>query len=103
MQSHLRRPLTGASLLLFTTIATASPVVLDTEQKAAAGVATAFWTSDNAPRHLNALIDNDIRHDTHTLLRRVDAVTTPAALMSTPGGVTIACGISGDLLVRMAE
>jgi hypothetical protein len=103
MQSHLRRPLTGASLLLFTTIATASPVVLDTEQKAAAGVATAFWTSDNAPRHLNALIDNDIRHDTHTLLRRVDAVTTPAALMSTPGGVTIACGVSGNILVRMAD
>lgn len=102
MQSHLRRPLTGASLLLFTTIATASPVVLDTEQKAAAGVATAFWTSDGAPRTMNGFIDT-IRHETHRMLRMVDAVTTPAALMSTPGGVTIACGISGDLLVRMAD
>jgi hypothetical protein len=102
MQSHLRRPLTGASLLLFTTIATATAVVLDTEQKAAAGVVTAFWTSDNAPRAMNGVIDT-IRHETHRTLRMVDAVTTPEALMSTPGGVTIACGISGDLLVRMAD
>ena len=49
MQSYLMRPLTGTSLLLFTAIATASPVVLDTEQKAAAGVATAFWTSNGPP------------------------------------------------------
>ena len=51
---------------------------------------------------MNGVIDS-IRHDTHLMLRRIDAVTTPAALMSTPGGVTIACGISGNILVRMAD
>jgi hypothetical protein len=88
--------------LLITTIAAASPVVLDTEQKAAAGVATALGTSDGPPRMMNGLIDT-IRHYTHKTLRRVNAATTPAALLSTPGGVTIACGISGSLVVRMAD
>jgi hypothetical protein len=51
---------------------------------------------------MNGVIDT-IRHETHRTLRMVDAATTPAALMSTPEGVTIACGISGDMLVRMAD
>ena len=102
MQIHLRGPLAGASLLLFTTIAAASPIVLDTEQKAAAGVATAFWTSGGPPPMLGGITDN-IRTFTDYALRTVNVATTPTALMSTPAGITIACGISGTLHVRMAD
>jgi hypothetical protein len=98
---HLRRALSGASLALFAAVATAGPIVLDTEQKAAAGVATALLKAET-PREVNGVIDN-ARDYAHFTLRTVRAATTPAALLSTPGGMTINCSISGTLTAKMAD
>ena len=44
-----RRFLSGLAFTLATATASAAPVVLDSEQKAAAGVAAAFFTSHEVP------------------------------------------------------
>ena len=92
-------PLGGAGLLLSTALATASPIVLDTEQKAAAAFETALFKAE-VPRMVNGNIDN-VALFTDVMLRMVNAATTPAALLGTPGGITIPCGISGSFKARM--
>lgn len=101
MKIFLRQVLSGAGLVLSTAVATAGPIVLDTEQKAAAGVATALFTSETS-RAVNGVIDI-VREYADFTLKTVNAATTPAALMSTPGGITINCSVSGTLEARMAD
>jgi hypothetical protein len=101
MKSSIRLAVGGASLVLMTGVATAAPIVLDTEQKAAAGVATALSTS-RWPIFVNDLVDTAREH-THFALKIVHAATTPVALMSTPGGIAINCSISGTIQARMAN
>jgi hypothetical protein len=95
------RPLTGAGLFLSTAIATASPIVLDTEQKAASALETTLFKAD-VPRFVNGNVD-DVLFLTDFMLRRVNAATTPAALLSTPAGITIPCAISGSFKARMPD
>jgi hypothetical protein len=95
------RPLGGAGLLLSTAFATASPIVLDTEQKAAAAFETALFKAE-VPRSVNGNVDNVVLF-TDVMLRMVNAATTPAALLSAPGGITIPCGVAGSFKARMPD
>jgi hypothetical protein len=79
----------------------ATPVKLDTEQKAAASVVTATYLSHHTPLFHYSTIERVIFYTNRTLLS-VSSVTTPAALMATPAGVTVPCGVSGTLTARMA-
>lgn len=101
MMTFVRRALGGAGLVSFTAVAMASPIPLDTEQKAAAGVATALYKTD-VPRSVNAVMD-EVREYADFTLKTVNRATTPEALMSTPGGITIDCSLSGSLQARMAD
>lgn len=100
MRSIVPQALGGAGLVLSFAVATASPVLLDTEQKAAAGVATALFKSD-VPRSLNAVI-GDARDYAAFTLKTVSAAITPEELIAAQGPVTIPC-ISGSLDARMAD
>ena len=95
------RSLTGAGLLLSTALATASPIVLDTEQKAASALTIALIKSD-VPRSVTGQAD-DVLFFADLLLRKVNAATTPAALLSTPAGMTIPCSTSGSFEARMPD
>ena len=79
----------------------ATPVKLDTEQKAAASVITATYLAQNLPQYHQATLERVIFYSNRTLLS-LSSVTTPAALMATPAGVTVPCGVSGTLTARMA-
>lgn len=100
MQVSIRHAIGGACLLLSSAVATATPVSLDTELKAAAGVATAMFESD-VPRTVAFQFD-DVREYADMTLRIVNAATTPAALIGA-GPVTINCSVSGSLQARMAD
>jgi hypothetical protein len=95
------RPLGGAGLLLSTAIATASPILLDTEQKAAAAFETTLFKAE-VPRQVNGNVDNVVIF-TDVMLRMTKAATTPAALLSTPAGITIPCGVSGSFKARLPD
>ena len=95
------RLLSGAGLLLSTAIATASPIVLDTEQKAASALETTLFKAD-VPRSVTGNADH-VLFLTYLMLRRVNAATTPAALLGTPGGITIPCSVSGSFTARMPD
>ena len=56
MSIYLRRAVTGACLLLSTAAVSASPVALDSEQKAAAGLATVLYKGD-VPRSTTSAVD----------------------------------------------
>lgn len=101
MRSIVPPALGGAGLLLSTAVATASPVLLDTEQKAAAGVATALFKSD-VPRSLNGVTGDARDYATYTL-KFVGEAITPAELIAAQGAVTIPCSISGSLDARMTD
>lgn len=101
MQVAVRHALAGICFLLPIAVATADPVPLDTEQKAAAGIATALITTD-VPRAINIAID-DARTHADLALKTVQFATTPEALIGAPGGITINCEISGSLRARMAD
>jgi hypothetical protein len=101
MNFLLHGALGGAVLALSTAAASAGPIVLDTEQKAAAGVATALSKSE-LPRAVNGAIDS-VREYADLTLKAVHAATTPAALLATRGGITINCSISGSLHAKMVD
>lgn len=101
MQVSVRRALGGIALVLSTSVATASPIPLDTQEKAAAGVATALFKAD-IPRAINIAID-DVRSYADLTLKTVSLAATPDALLSAPSGITINCSISGSLHARMAD
>lgn len=100
MSISLRRAFIGAGLLLSTAAVTASPVVLDTEQKAAAGLVTALFKSE-VPRSTTGAVDAIVDY-VDTTFRAVSAVTTPAALLAAPGGITGNCSISGTFKAKMS-
>jgi hypothetical protein len=95
------RSLTATGLLFSTAFATASPIVLDTEQQAASALETTLIKSD-VPRSVTGQVD-DVLFFADFMLRKVKAATTPAALLSTPAGVTIPCSISGSFQARMPD
>jgi hypothetical protein len=95
------RSLTAAGLLFSTAFATASPIVLDTEQKAASALETTLFKAE-VPRSVTGHVD-DVLFFADFMLRKVNAATTPAALLSTPAGLTIPCSISGSFKARMPD
>jgi len=95
------RSFTGAGLLLSTAIATASPIVLDTEQKAASAFETTLFKAD-MPRSVTGHVD-DVLFFADFMLRKVNAATTPAALLGTPAGMTIPCSTSGSFKASMPD
>lgn len=101
MKSFASRVFSGAGLLLSVAVATASPVLLDSEQKAAAGLETALFKAE-VGRQTTALFDAAQQY-ADTTLRAVAAATTPEALLSAPHGLTINCSISGTLKARLPD
>ncbi len=102
MDMSYRRGFSGMALVLLTATATASPLVLNTEQKAAAGVSTVFFASHDAPHSANYIGDN-VRQYADRALKIVQAEITPAGLMNARGGITINCATAGTLHARMAR
>jgi hypothetical protein len=84
-----------------TAAVSASPVVLDSEQKAAAGLATALFKAD-VPRSTTASADA-IADYVDTTLRSVRPAMTPAELLAAPNGITANCAVSGSFKARMAD
>jgi len=101
MLSRVPRALGGAGLLFSMAVAMASPVPLDTEQKAAAGVVMAFFNAD-VPRSVNTVVGDARDYATYTL-KTVGAAITIEELIAVQGAVTIPCSVSGSLDVRMAD
>lgn len=101
MKSFANRVFSGAGLLLSTAVATASPILLDTEQKAAAGLETALFKAE-VGRQTNSLFEAAEQY-TDVALRLVAAATTPEALLSAPHGITINCSVSGTLKARLPD
>lgn len=101
MSTSLRRAVTGACLLFSAAAVTASPVVLDTQQKAAAGLATVLFKSE-VPRSTTGAVDA-IADYVDTTLRAVRAAMTPAEVLATPGGITANCAVSGTFKAKMAD
>jgi hypothetical protein len=101
---HSNRALAGA-LAIAGTLASqahaATPVRLDTEQKAAASLVSAYFLANEVPQNHRAILDRVVFYTNRTLLS-VSSVTTPPTLMATPGGITVPCDVSGSLTARMA-
>jgi hypothetical protein len=99
----MNRPLrTGFVLALSTASATAAPVVLDTEQRAVAGVSAAFFVSSDVPHHI-AFATDDLMRKTDRAFATVRSVTTFDALVQTRGGVTIPCDVAGTMSARISN
>ncbi|HVF16480.1 MAG TPA: hypothetical protein VNA21_06195 [Steroidobacteraceae bacterium] len=97
------RHLIGCALaVLAASTATATPVALDTEQKAAAGVGAALHTSHSVPLLLTVLSDGVIQQ-VERALAALNGQTTVAALIATRGGIMIACDAGGSVKAKMAN
>jgi hypothetical protein len=83
------------------TVASAAPVALDTEQKAAAAAITASTVAHNTPIYHWQLIERAVFY-TNRALQAASSVTTPAALMAAPAGIAVPCPVSGNMTARMA-
>jgi hypothetical protein len=102
MNTSYRRGVTGGCLALASTMVVAQPLVLDTEQKAAAGVATGIFTSHQVPGYSNLVTANPIDYADRAL-RVVRAATTPEALLAATGWTTINCATAGTVSARMTD
>lgn len=98
---HSGALLAGTALLTAFT-ATAAPVVIDTEQKANAAVVTTLNALARPSSDFN-FVTFQARGIAESALLQLAAATTPAALMGSPGGLSLACGTSGNLTARMAR
>lgn len=90
------------ALFLFSGFALAAPVALDSEQKANMASSTILRVDMDARNHFGYLVDS-ARELVHESLALVASHTTPAALSNAPDGLSLACGTSGSLHVRMAR
>ena len=97
-----RRFLSGLAFTLATATASAAPVVLDSEQKAAAGVAAAFFTSHEVPLMTGISVET-VRRQVELALDALQAATTPELLIATRGDITIPCAAAGTLKARMSK
>ena len=96
----------GAIAALVTASAGAAPVVIDTQQKAAAAALTAhqFFLGDNVsltlPSKLNGLSYPSRDLVSRTLVFLANA-TTPDALTASKGGMTLPCALGGSFNARL--
>jgi hypothetical protein len=102
MNMSYRRGALGGCLALASTIVAAEPRVLDTEQKAAAGVSTGIFTSHQVPG-IGSFVTATTIDYADRALRVVRAATTPEALLAATAWTTINCATAGTLSVRMAD
>ena len=100
------RAAVGAIAALVTAHAGAAPVVIDTQQKAAAAALTAhsFFLGDNVsltlPVMLNGLSYPSRDLVSHTLVFLANA-TTPDALTASKGGMTLPCALGGSFKAKL--
>jgi hypothetical protein len=83
-------------------VASAAPVTLDSEQKAATGVAAAYWISEGAPL-LSENVVYPVSAQADQGLKMVASATSFEALIATQGGISINCPISGTVTAKMAN
>lgn len=95
-----RNILVSAVLMAASHGAFAAPVVIDSEQKALAAIATAN-SVQNAPRHQLWIGTDFARGKIENALQLLNATTSPAALMRNPNGIQLPCALSGNLVARM--
>src|SRR3954467_14930460 len=96
------RKAAGAILAIATGVASAAPVTLDSEQKAATGVAAAYWISEGAPL-LSENVVYPVSAQADQGLKMVASATSFEALIATQGGISINCPISGTVTAKMAN
>ena len=100
------RAAVGAIAALVPAHAGAAPVVIDTQQKAAAAALTAhsFFLGDNVsltlPVMLNGLSYPSRDLVSHTLVFLANA-TTPDALTASKGGMTVPCALGGSFKAKL--
>lgn len=92
----------GAGILLASRIATAEPIVLDTEQKAAAAISTGLFTSNQVYVFNSNLTASAIDYADRAL-RVVRAATSPEALLTASGWTTINCPNAGTISARLTD
>ena len=96
----------GAIAALVTAYAGAAPVVIDTQQKAAAAALTAhqFFLGDNVSLTLPSKL-NGLSYPSRDLLSRtlvfLANATTPDALTASKGGMTLPCALGGSFHARL--
>jgi hypothetical protein len=104
-RKHL--PALAAAMGMTVTVASsAAPVVIDTQQKAAAAALTAhnFFLGDNVSNTLPVLL-NGLAQPTQNLVARTLGIlanaTTPDALSTSKGGMTVSCPLGGSVKAKL--
>jgi hypothetical protein len=101
MHRLLTRALVAGAGCLAGAAASAAPVSIDSEQKAAASLITAFNVQNNTPIYQNAVLERAVFY-TGRALSAAASVTTPGALMANPAGVEVPCEVSGTMTAKMS-
>jgi hypothetical protein len=96
----------GATAILMTAFAGASPIVIDTPQKAAAAALTthSLFFRESAPYALPGLLSRltiSSRDLVGRTLEFLSAATTPDDLTSRKGGLTVACPLGGFVKAKL--
>jgi len=100
------RTAAGFTSLLITAFAGASPIVIDTQEEAAAAALTthSLFLGENVPTALPVLLGR-LAHPSRLLVLRtleiLSAATTPDDLTALKGGLTVACPLGGSVKARL--
>jgi hypothetical protein len=106
MNRTIFRAAVGAIAALVTASASAAPVVIDTQQKAAAAAMTAhnFFLGDNVSFTLPVML-NGLSYPSRDLASRtlvfLANATTPDALTASKGGMTVPCALGGSFKAKL--
>jgi hypothetical protein len=106
MNRTIFRAAVGAIAALVTASASAAPVVIDTQQKAAAAALTAhnFFLGDNVSFSLPVML-NGLSYPSRDLASRtlvfLANATTPDALTASKGGMTVPCALGGSFKAKL--
>ena len=106
MNRTIFRAAVGAIAALVTASASAAPVVIDTQQKAAAAALTAhnFFLGDNVSFTLPVML-NGLSYPSRDLASRtlvfLANATTPDALTASKGGMTVPCALGGSFKAKL--
>jgi hypothetical protein len=92
----------GLMIALATSVASAAPVTLDSEQKAADGVNAAFTLRALVPLYSDIVVYS-VTDQADRGLKMVAAATSFEALLATKRGISINCPNSGSLSAKMAD
>ncbi len=102
MNRHFARAfILGAAGLASATTFAATPVTIDTEQKAAASVVSGLYIGFTAPYYYQLTLQR-VNLYANRALATANAATTPAALAANRAGITVPCETSGNMTAKLS-